>query len=309
MAIGRHEKSIMKWIAIKHPITWAFEISCHQVLVPQVPPIPPMPPSGTPKPAWPHAVPHHIPPGEMVWGKWTDASSVAQNMGVCLWQHDWGLGQVHITVPVSPALALILLGSTLKLQLPSSSQKLKATGGAVAKGDDVPPAPAFPCGVIVAQGCHDISGKGFTLPTAVHISPVCTVFLDVKTGDIWAGVCATAADALNNLAASYFGGRWGGAAGVAIGNIMGTFGRTKMAGLFLGFPTALWDSLKVLQLRPNRLPPKAVKAAIEGRGRASAGFMVLTIASIACDVAADAFQGTGSSVGEEAPKDSSPKPQ
>lgn len=289
----------MKWIPIKHPIIIGFAIDMHQVVPPNWPPMGKIP-------MWPHVMPHHIPPGEMIWGKWTDASSVAQNLGVCLWQHDWGMGQIHITVPVNPWLALIPLGSTLKLQLPSSSQKLKATGGAVAMGDEVPPAPAFPIGMIVCQSCWDRSGFGFVLPTGVHISAVSNVFLDVRLGDVVAGVFAMGSDALSNLAGSYFGNRLGGKAGWVLGQLMGTFGRTKLAVAYFGTGTlGLWDAVRA---RPGqRFMPKG---AIKNWGNTGPALLA-TLGSMVCDYLAEKVQDAhwGPQLGEAPPPESELKPK
>jgi hypothetical protein len=198
----------MPWIIIKHPIIWGYAIDVHQIIPPEAPPI--GPPPGTPQPAWPWLMPHHIPvAGEFLSGKFTDGSEVGEGLGICLWQHDWGLLQVHIpasVVPANPWIGVILIGSTLKLQLPSSGSQMKATGGVLAPaGSAVAPAPAFPCGFIFCQSCWDISGWSFVAPTGQHISAPSTVFLDVKVGDIVAGVAAMLGDAARGMAASAVG--------------------------------------------------------------------------------------------------------
>jgi hypothetical protein len=288
----------MKWIPIKHPILIGVALDRHQVVTPSLP-------LGPPIPSHPHVMPHHIPPGELIWGKWTDASSVAQGFGVCLWQHDWGMGQIHVTVPVSAWLAMIPLGSTLKLQLPSSSQKLRATGGAVAMGDECPPAPALPSGFIVCQSCWDIGGFGFVAPTGMHFSPVANVFLDVRLGDVLAGVFAMGSDALSNLAGSYFGNRLGGKAGWAVGQLMGTFGRTKFAIAYFSSGTlGLWDAVRA---RPGqRFTPKGAVKNWSNTGPA----ILATIGSMVCDWAAESIQDAhvGPQLGEAPPPGSELRP-
>lgn len=288
----------MKWIAVKHPIVYAMAIDGHQITAPNFPTM-------SPAPTWPHFMLHHIPYGEYITGVWTDASSMAQNLGVCLWQHDWGIGQIHVAVPVCWWLPMIPLGSTLKLQLPSSSQKLRVTGGAVAAGSEAPPAPAFPNGFIICQSCWDRGGFSFVLPTGAHFSTVCNVFLDVRLGDIFAAVLSMASNALASMAGSRFGQRFNGYAGWAIGQLMGTFGRSKAAvALFLGLPLGLWDGL---------MARRGVSQAVRARGGGSAGlsgsFFIFILGSVACDMAAERVQGWGPTIGESAPAETSPSPQ
>ncbi len=292
----------MSWIVVKHPIIVAQALDGHQVLAPNLPPIPP--PIGAPIPTWPYFVPHHIPGAHLIWGKWTDQSASGEGQGMCLWQHDWGIGQIHITVPTSAAALLILLGSCLKLQLPCSSVQERATGGSLAAGDVSKAAAALPCGFIVAQSCWDAAGLGFVLPTGLHFSSPSSISCSVRLGDIGAAAFAMGADAMTQLSSSMFGRRIGGVGGTAMGLLMGSVARSKPVVAYLAAMTLTpWDQLQAARAR-SRVTPNAPArsvaarraAAAEGRATATSTGTLLSAGSAVADWASERVQGHGPDV-------------
>ncbi len=281
----------MPWIVVKHPIIWAFSTDGHQVQG-GVPPLPTAP-------IFPAGVVHHIPGPHYVFGKWTDQGIVAEGMGECLWQHDWGLGQLHIGWP-GAHLGIIPLGSCLKLQLPASTNPERATGGAIHGGSRAPVAAATSVGYILCQSCWDKSGFPFVLPTGHHISSPSTVVVDVKLGDIFAAVFAIAADALATMAGGKFGSRFGGAgsAGASIASaLLGAAVRTKA---LTAIPLFVYSVLQSGAAIPGAgtitnvaLREGARQGQLGRQGLASFG---LIIGSLACDKLSESVQGGGSSV-------------
>ena len=216
----------MSFIAIMHPIMFTQAADCHQQMPPEAPPI--GPPPGLPQPAWPYYGAYLPWVGEALTGKFTDGSELCHGFGICLWQHDWGMLQPHIAVPVNMWMGIMLPGTTRKLQLPAGLVEMKQTGGLLAPpGGSSKAAPSFPCGIMVCQSCWDISGWSFCVPTGMVFCMPNMVMLGVTLGDIFAGVCAMIADSLRGLAGSAVGNA--ATAGIAnkllgnlVGNLIGT---------------------------------------------------------------------------------------
>jgi len=222
-------------IIIKHPIVFSEAIDCHQIIAPQAPPI--GPPPGVTTPAWPWLGLFIPVPGELLTGKFTDGSEQGDYYGICLWQHDWGILQLHDTFPASLSMVLIPLGSTRKLQFPAGLVQMKATGGALAPpGSSSATAPAWPCGIMVCQSCHDIAGYSFCAPTGVVFCVPTMILVGFTLGDLAAGVCAMIGDSLRALGTSALGNAifpsnfLGGLAGA----LMGTAIQTAWSGIQAG---------------------------------------------------------------------------
>ena len=293
----------------------------HQNIPPQIPPFPP--PPGVPQIMWPSVMIHHIPNMEFIFGKWTDASMVAEGMGCCLWQHDWGLALIHVSVPFNPQMSVCLTGSCLKLQLPASTDHQKATGGAIHAGEEAPHAACFSSGFIIAQSCWDRGGFPFVAPTGFHFSSPSTVLVDVKTGDIAAAVLGFIGDLLATMAGGMFGKRfsslfeemhYGEIATAAAIALFGASGRTKLIGdLIIGVGTLGGLTVGLFRGPTEAEIAEAAQSGVDpwterlltrsGQGIAAMG---LTVGSALCDWGAESVQGKGSVVGDGAPQ---PSPQ
>lgn len=297
----------MPWIPVKHPIIWAFSTEAHQVQGGVVPPGPPT------APLFPYFIPRHQPFSEKVFGKWTDASSMGDGMGICLWQHDWGPPQVHVSTP-NVHLAVVPFGATLKLQLPASTTLERATGGLMHAGTSAPVAAATSVGYIVCQTCWDRNGSPFIAPTGHHISAPSTIQVDVRLGDIFAAVLGMASDLLATKAGAMFGNMFGNV-GSSLNSlataVLGAMVRTKAMTFLIGFTYTALSSGDVMAysnyMRATRTGQATFRTAeaeaLAARSSQAAARTTrlakgtgLIVGSIACDWAAESVQGSGSKI-------------
>ncbi len=190
----------------KYPPIGGNGMDLHQALPPSLPPPPPAPPNPDKIPMNVYLVTISVPVSAMLTGKWTAMIST-EGMGDILWQYDWGPLQVHFAAGpamMTPSMATLVLGSSVKYFLPSFSVVEKAAGGPAAAGSSVPVAVCTPAGNIPTEDCQDSSGIGFNLPSSICIQAVSQRWVGFGFLDGFAGVLGVVADSVSNAARSKF---------------------------------------------------------------------------------------------------------
>jgi hypothetical protein len=182
----------------------------HMALPPSMPPPPPAPPNPAPIPVNRYVVTIASTAAQAIFGKWTLASVATEGMGDILWGYDWGPLQMHIAIGpalITPSLAILPLGSSIKYFLPSFAIQEKADGGALASGSTAAVAVSTPGYYINGQDCQDSNGIGFVLPTSMLFQQVSVRWVGFCFGDMAAGFIGMAGDAAAAALVSHFGGK------------------------------------------------------------------------------------------------------